>query len=153
MAAQRFEQGIGSRVIAKSPAHMRIAVHVSRTEDETPAKLKWVLSQVVLAMAVRPGTVTRLFVFCPEHVQQVGVAKSRGPVSETLLVYQKGEGDAGVVAKLLRVDPVTEAHGREVRALVPKSWLVCAQLRDVLAAEDSSVVAQEDQHGRLAPPE
>jgi len=44
---------------------------------------------------------------------------------------------------------VTEADGSEARALLPEGRLVLAQLRDVLAAEDSAVVTEED-HDRGA---
>jgi len=85
-------------------------------------------------------------------VQHVGIAKPGGAIGETLLVDQKGESDAGVLAKLLRVVPVAEAYRRQICALVSKRLLLCAQLRDMLAAEDSAVVTQEDQDRRLTLP-
>jgi hypothetical protein len=42
---------------------------------------------------------------------------------------------------LLRISPVAEAYGRQVRAPVSERLLLCAQLRDMLAAEDSTIVA------------
>jgi hypothetical protein len=85
-------------------------------------------------------------------VQHVDVTKSSGAIGETLLVDQKGESDAGVLAKLLRVGPIAEAYSGQVRAPVSERLLLCAQLRDMLAAEDSTIVAQKDQDRRLTLP-
>ena len=41
--------------------------------------------------------------------------------------------------------PVTEPDGGQTRTLVPECLLVLAQLRDVLAAEYSTVVAEKDE--------
>jgi len=47
---------------------------------------------------------------------------------------------------------VAQSNGREIRSPAAKLLFIFAQLRDVLAAEDSTVVAQEDQNrGRSGP--
>ncbi len=48
--------------------------------------------------------------------------------------------------------PVTESDGGETHPFVPECLLVLAQLRNVLAAEHSAVVAEEDEdRGAVGP--
>jgi hypothetical protein len=42
---------------------------------------------------------------------------------------------------------VSQAHDGEIRAPAAKFLFMNAQLRNVLAAEDSTIVAQKNQHG------
>jgi len=48
---------------------------------------------------------------------------------------------------------VAEANGSQSRSGLREFGLVLAQLRDMLAAEDSAVVAKEDHHGGMALPQ
>jgi hypothetical protein len=67
-----------------------------------------------------------------------------------VLINQQGEGDAGLFAKLARIVTVTQPDCRQSGALLAKFLL--AQLRDMLSAEDSAVVAKEDDHRGLTGP-
>jgi hypothetical protein len=67
----------------------------------------------------------------------------RGTVGFALFVDQQWEGDAGVFPKMASVVEVAQADRDKPGALARKSLLVFAQLRDVLAAEDSAVVTKE----------
>jgi len=70
-----------------------------------------------------------------------------------MLVDQEGEVDAGFLLEEAGVVGVAETDGGEGGALFTKGLLVFAQLRDVLAAEDSAVVAKEDEDGGICFPE
>jgi hypothetical protein len=61
----------------------------------------------------------------------------------SLLVDQQREGDAGFLPKLPRVIAVAKADRRQLGSRLPKVLRAVAQLCDVLAAEDSAVVAQK----------
>ena len=63
-------------------------------------------------------------------------------------VDQKREVDAGIVAEQARVMGVAQSDGRQVHSLLTESSAVLAQLRDVLAAEDSTIMAKKHHHGR-----
>ena len=129
------------------------AVHVAGPEDEAAAKLERILPQLMLVVAPAAGTLARGVVFRPQQVQQVGALQSRGMVGAALLVDQEWEGYAGFFTKHARVCRVAKADRRQIDASIAKFLLVCAQLRDMLTAEDSTIMAQED-HGRgLALPE
>jgi len=54
--------------------------------------------------------------------------------------------ETGVIA-------VTKADGGQGCAFTEEGWLIFAQLRDVLAAEDSAKVAEKDDYGWFVLPE
>src|SRR5207244_1110192 len=76
-----------------------------------------------------------------------------GAVRPALLVDQEGECDPGLLAERARVLAVAEPDRRQPGARSAEGLLVLAQLRDVLPAEDSTVVAEEDQNRRSGLPE
>ena len=76
-----------------------------------------------------------------------------GPVGLALRVDEQREGDPGLLAERAGVRGVPEADRRQAGAPRPELGLVVAQLRDVLPAEDSAVVPEEDDDGRRVGPE
>ena len=62
-------------------------------------------------------------------------------IGTAFLVDQERERDAGVFTEHARVIAIAEADGGDVRAFGFERFIVFAQLRDVLAAENSTVVA------------
>ena len=54
--------------------------------------------------------------------------------------------------KCARIAKIAQSHRGKLRAFFFKLSLVFAQLRDMLAAENSTVVAQKHDHGRLVLP-
>jgi hypothetical protein len=150
---KRRKQRGNSRIVAKSFADVREAVDIPRAEHKTSAKLKWILSQFVLMMPRGAGALARFYVVLPKEVQEVGVAKFRRAIGLPLLVDQQRKSDARFLAKQPRVIAIAQSDGRQRGSFAQESLLVFAQLRDMLAAEDSSIVPQENQHGRLARPQ
>jgi len=115
--------------------------------------LKGILSQLMLPMAGCARAVAGGFVFAPQHVQQVRAAQAGGVISLALVVDQEGKRNAGLLPEQARVVCVAESDGRQVGALLAEGLFVFAQLRDVLAAENSTIVAKEDHYGRLPVPQ
>ena len=74
--------------------------------------------------------------------------KLGGPVRLALLVNQQLKMDVRFIAESSRVGQVAQADGGQSGPLLQKRLLVIAQLRDVLAAENSAVVPKEYQHRR-----
>jgi len=70
-----------------------------------------------------------------------------------LFVDEERELDFGVFAELASVGCVSQADGHKPGAFFSESIFVRAQLRDVLTAEDSTVVAEEDNGGETAGPQ
>ena len=142
----------GTGVIAEGPAHVGKSVHITWAEDETSAKLKRIAARTMLAVAGRAGTLPGGLVVSPQQMQNVGLAQAGGTVSQPLLVYEKRESDAGLLPKEPRVSAIAEAHGSHAGSPIFERLFVFAQLRDMLAAEESAVVPQENEDGRLPLP-
>jgi hypothetical protein len=86
-------------------------------------------------------------------MQKRAVQQAHGAIGVPLGIDQKWEGDSSLLAKNLSVVGVAEADGGQPGAFIAERLFVAAQLRDVLAAEDSSVVAEEDDHSGAVGPE
>src|SRR5207247_2258094 len=150
---RRRQQRLGRRVVAERLAHVREAIDVPRAEDEAAAELERMLPEAMLAVSGLPGPGTGDGVVAAEEVEERGAPQAGGAVGQALLVHQQREGDPCLLAEGARVGAVPEPHRGEPRPGRAKLVLVRAQLRDVLAAEDSAVVAQEDEHPRPGLPE
>jgi hypothetical protein len=132
---------------------VREAIHFARPKYKTSAKLKRVLPQLYLPMPRGASPFARIRIIGPKKVQQVGVAKFRDAIGLPLLVDQQRKGDARFLAKQTRIVPVAQSDGRQRGSFVPEGLLVFAQLRDMLAAKDSSIMPQKNDHGWLAGPQ
>ena len=132
---------------------MREAVDVARSEDKAPSQLKWILPRFVLAMAGCPRARSRGGVVAAKQMQQVRGFQSRGSISQPLLVDQQGKRDPGFLAEKPRVLAVPQSDGGQCGALFLEGFLVLAQLRDMLTAENSAVVSQKYEHRRTARPQ
>ena len=150
--SKRGEQIFDGRIIPKRAADVRVPVHVARPEDEAAPELKGIPPRFMLPVAGEPGAVAGGFIVAPKHVQKVCAAQAGGVVRQPLLVDQQRKRNARILPKQARVGCVAESDGRQVGAPLAEGLLVCAQLRDVLAAEDSTIVPQEHHSSGLALP-
>jgi len=127
-------------------------VDVAGAEDKAAAELEGVLAQAVLSVAAGRGTFSCPSIIAPEEVEHGCLLEADGMIGLSLFVHQQGKGDAGLLLEGRGIAPAAKADRCQSGASLIDFLLVAAQLRDVLAAEDSAVVAQEDQHcGTLLP--
>jgi hypothetical protein len=152
-SSERRKQGVDGSVVAERFADVREAVDVAWSEDKAPAKLKRILSRFVLAMAGGPRARSRGGVVAAKQMQQVRGFQTCSSISKPLLVDQQGKRDARFLAEKSRVLAVPQSDGGQPGPLFLECLLVLAQLRDVLAAENSSVVAQKNDHCGPARPQ
>ena len=129
------------------------AIHVPRAEDKTTAQLEGVSPEFVLRMPGGFGARTRLGIVASQQMKQVGALELHGGIGFALFVNEQLEGNARFLAKSLCIGAIPQSHGSQVCAAIPEGLFVRAQLRDVLAAEDSTVMAQEHHDCRLADPQ
>ena len=128
------------------------AVHISRPKDKTPSELERIFPQFVLAMPPGFGTLAGKRIILAEEMEERGFLKTQSAISLPLLVNQKWKGDAGFFAEGTSILGVPQANGGKPRSLVFEFVLVFAQLRDMLAAEDSTVVTKEHHDRRPVRP-
>ena len=98
-------------------------------------------------------TLPRPRVVGAKNVKDTGGPQARGAIRKPLLVDQERKSDAGFVAKKTGIIPIAEADSGERGSLFAERWFMFAQLRDVLAAENSPIVPEEHNHGRLTLPQ
>ena len=131
---------------------MRKAIDISRRKDETAAKLKGIRAEFVLMMSRCAGAIAALDIIAANEVQQIRGSQVRDRISLALFVNQQRKFDARFFAENSRIVAAAKADGRDGSASVPEGLLVFAQLRDVLAAKNSAVVAEKNNDGGLALP-
>lgn len=132
---------------------MRVKIDISGTEHETAAELKRVPSGALLLMPCRPGASSRLRIIAAKQMQQVGFPQANSAISAALLIDEEREPDSGFVPEKTRVIAVSQTYGSQVRSFLFELVLMFTQLRDVLAAKKSTVVAKKDDDGRSAFPQ
>lgn len=119
-------------------------VFISRRKDKTSAELKRIFAQLVLLVSGSLCAFARLHVVAPKEMQQGSVAQFNGFIGFAFLVNEQREVDASFLAEELGVAHVTQPDCGQARAFLAELFFMCAQLRDVFAAENSTIVAQED---------
>ena len=129
------------------------AVDVARTEDKGAAQLEGVAAEFVLVVAGGFGAFAALEIVAAEQVEEVGFTEIGEFVGLAVGVDEEREVDAGFFLENAGVTGVAEADGGERGFFGAEGRLVFAQLRDVFAAEDSAVVAKEDEDGGIGFPE
>lgn len=120
---------------------MHEAIHVSRTEHKAAAQLKWVSLYSVLAMPGSLGARTCSRVIAAEKVKDARTLQLHGTIRLAILVNEQRKVDSGFLAKFARKVSVAQADSGQRCAFVSDLLGVGAQLRDVLAAKDSPVMA------------
>ena len=144
--SQRSQDFHDRSVVAESRAHMGEHIPVAWSKDKAGAQLKGILAQFVLTVTGGLGLLAGGEVVPPEEMEEVGLPETRNLVSATLFIDQQGEGDPCLVAKEPSVVGVPKTDCGEAGTGFLDPRLMIAQLRDMLAAEDSSIVAQENEH-------
>jgi len=147
-ASDRRENIRGRSVIAECLADVNKAIDIPRSEHKAAPELKWVLPQTMLAMSSGLGAFARRGIVLAQHVKHGSLAESNRGVGLALFVNQQREGDLGVLAEVPGVPEVAKAYRYQTGALLTKILFMFAQLRDVLAAENSAVVAKKNNHRR-----
>lgn len=140
-------------IVAEGSAEMDKQIAMAGCEDEAGAQLEGILSEAMLAVSGGLGACPCPGVIGSKQVEQVGGLQSRGLVGFALGIDQQGKGDAGFFAKQAGIVHVAQPDGRQLGSGPLEFRLVLAQLRDMLAAEDSTVVTKKDNHGGAALPQ
>ena len=129
------------------------SVDIAGAEYEGAAELEGIAAEFVLAVAGGAGAFAAFKIVATEEMEEVGFAEVGEFVGLAVIVDEEGEVDAGFLLEDAGVVSVAEADGGEGGMFFTESLLMFAQLRDVLAAEDSAVVAEEDEDSGIAFPE
>jgi hypothetical protein len=137
---QRGEKRIGRGVVSERFADVDKTVHVAGAENKAATQLKGIFPQLVLMMTCGPSAFSARGVVFAQKMQQVCRCETHNSISPALLVDQQRKRDAGLLAEHARIMTITQSDGRKRSTFLAEGLLAFAQLRDVLAAKDSSVV-------------
>jgi hypothetical protein len=119
------------------------AVHIAGSENETPSQLERIFSQFVLTVSSGLGPLARECVVFAKKVKQRGFLKAESAIGFALLIDQQWKRDSRFFAEGAGVMDIAQANCNQPRAPVLEPLLILAQLRDALAAENSTVVTQK----------
>ena len=99
------------------------------------------------------GPFARLQIVFAQQMEQGSVSQANGFIGFALVVDQQRKLDAGFLAEELGIARIAQADHGQMRAFFLELGFKFAQLRDMLSAEDSTVVAKKDDHGRSSLPQ
>ena len=125
------------------------AVDISRCEDKAATQLKGIGPKFVLMVAGRAGAIATLEIVAPKHVKQIGRTQVGDDISLAVFVDQQGKLDARFSAENAGIVAIAKADGGKGSPFVPEGLFVFAQLRDVLTAKDSAIVAKDQNSPRF----
>ncbi len=128
-------------------------VPISRPKHKSSPELKRIFAHLVLPMSGSAGALASRHVVATQHVENGRAAQPCNTVGLPLFVDEKRERDSCLLPKQPGVIHVAQANGSQARTPLAELRFVLAQLRDVLAAEDSTVMPKKGDHRRPVGPE
>ena len=140
-------------VIAKSLAYMDEQVFIPGCKHKAAAELKRIFSQAMLFVSCGFCSLAGLQVVFAQQVEQGSVAQPNSFIGFAFVVDEKRKLDAGFLAEEPGIACIAQPDDSEMSAFLLELGFKFAQLRDVLSAEDSTVVAKKDDHGRSTLPQ
>ena len=128
-------------------------VFVAGRKHKAAAELKRIFSQAMLLVSCGLCPLAGLQIIFAQEVQQGSLAQPNRFIGFAFVVDEKRKLDAGFLAEELGIARIAQANHSEMSAFFLEFGFKFAQLRDVLSAEDSTVVAKKDHHGRPGLPQ
>jgi hypothetical protein len=134
---------------------MRVKIAIAGREHEGPAQLKGILATPGhgLAMAAFLGPRAGGHVVGTKDMKQVGSPQSSHAISNALFIDEQRKCDAGLLSEEAAIFLAAQPDGGNADSFMVKLPLVLAQLRDMLAAVDSTIVPQKNDNGRHVGPD
>jgi hypothetical protein len=131
---------------------MLIEQHSSRPDHEDATELPGVALDPLLSVPL-PESAERIEGQPRGEDLDPPASQPSGPICAQLGIDEQGPVDVHFIAETLGEQTCTVADDHELGSKTPDLRKLFAQLRDLLAAEDSTEVSDEDQHHRPLFPE
>jgi hypothetical protein len=128
-------------------------VSVAWAENEGAAELEGVTAEFVLMVAGGFRPFTAFEIVAAKKVKNVGGFQIGNFVGLAVLVDEEWEVDSRFLLKDAGVVGIAETNGGKGGLFFAEGLLVLAQLRDVFATKDSTVMAKEYEDGGMGFPE
>jgi hypothetical protein len=146
------EQLFRLRVVAECLTHMHKQIFVPRSKDKTSAQLKRIFAQFVLFVATGLGAFAGLHIITAQKMKNVGFLEFQCAIGFAIFIHQQRKSDVCLLAEELGVLKVAQPDRCQGGAFLAKSVFIFAQLRDVLSAENSTIMPQEHDDGGTCTP-
>ena len=88
-----------------------------------------------------------------QQVKEGSLTQPNSFIGFTFVIDEQRKLDAGFLAEKFGIAGIAQADDSKTSAFLLELGFKFAQLRDVLSAEDSTVMAKEDHHGRTGLPQ
>lgn len=128
-------------------------VDIAGSKNEACAELEGIFAEFVLAMTGGISTFACNSIVATQQMKQVRAFQFGGAVCGPFGINEKRKRDASLFTECARIVKIAHPNRREISSARLDFTLMLAQLRDVLAAKHSAVVAQENNDGRLQLPQ
>jgi hypothetical protein len=129
------------------------AVDAAGAKDEACTELEWIFAEFVLAVAGGVGTFARNCVIATQQVKQICALQFGCAVCGAFYINQERKRDSSIFPECTGIVKIARSNRREIGAARLDFTLMLAQLRDMLAAEHSAVMAEKNYDGRLRLPQ
>jgi hypothetical protein len=143
-----FQHIRGRGVVAKSFAHVDEKIFVPGRKYKAAAELQWIFSQTMLLVSCGLCPFAGRQIVFTQQVKEGGLAQPNSFVGLAFVIDEKRELDAGFLAEEFGIAGIAQSNCGKTRASFFELGFKFAQLRDVLAAKDSTVVPKKDHYGR-----
>jgi len=150
---QRPQQIFHRRIIPKRPTEMPESIHITRPKHKAPAQLKRILPQLMLLVSRGLCPVSRHKIVFLQYVKNIRRLQFQRVIRFLLLINQKRKRNPRLLPEYFCVLRISQTYCRQRRSFRSKLLFVRAQLRDVLPAENSTVMPQKHHHRRLRRPQ
>ncbi len=151
--SDRLQHVCRRSVVAKSLAHVDKEIFVPGRKHKAAAELKRIFSQAMLFVSCCFCSFPGLQIVFAQKVQQGSVAQPNSFIGFAFVINEKRKLDAGSLAEKPGIAGIAQSDDSEMSAFLLKLGFEFAQLRDVLSAEDSTIVPKKDHHGRSRLPQ
>jgi hypothetical protein len=115
--------------------------------------LHGVFAQAVLGVSAGLVALAGGYVVFADQMEESCLFQFDGLIGFAAFVDEQRELYPGFFPEGLRIVGIAQAYGGQTGSFVTECRLRLAQLRDMLAAEDSAVMTQEDQYYRVIRPQ
>ena len=123
---------------------MHESIHIAGSKNKAGAELKRIAADPKLPVPRRSGPGSGLSIIPAKHVQHVRILQPSGAIGPAFLIDEQWKRDACLVPESPGVVPISKSDRRQIYTFRLERRFVFAQLRNVLAAKNSSIVAQKN---------
>ena len=143
-----FQHVRGCGVVAKSFAHVDEQIFVAGGKHKAASKLQWIFSQAMLFVSCGLCPFAGRQIVFAQQVKEGGLTQPDSLIGFAFVIDEKRELDSGFLAEELGVAGIAQSNRGKACASFFELGFKFAQLRDVLAAKDSTVMPKKDHYGR-----